>query len=119
MSSLESIFPVLRALATVILILILAYVVTKYIAGHVPGGGSRFRKNQITVLDQVIIGKDQKLLLVRMKEQIYFLGVAQGSISCLEKLPAESFSQEASEHEFPEKQSFSQALQQVIKQRRK
>ena len=67
-----------------------AYLFTRYVAGRGQGGGpSRLGKRMLTILDQVAVGKDQRLLLVRAGETYYFLGVTQGSITCLEKLTAE------------------------------
>ena len=81
---------VLWTICAILGVLVLAYLFTRYVAGRGQGGGpSRLGKRMLTILDQVAVGKDQRLLLVRAGETYYFLGVTQGSITCLEKLTAE------------------------------
>ena len=81
---------VLWTICAILGVLVLAYLFTRYVAGRGQGGGpSRLGKRMLTILDQVAVGKDQRLLLVRAGETYYFLGVTQGSITCLVKLSAE------------------------------
>lgn len=76
---------VLWTICAILGVLVLAYLFTRYVAGRGQGGGpSRLGKRMLTILDQVAVGKDQRLLLVRAGETYYFLGVTQGSITCLE-----------------------------------
>lgn len=105
-------------LLVIVVVLVLAYLFTRFMAGQAAGGPHRFRRGRFTVLDQVSVGKDQKLLLVQLKDQVYFLGAAQGGITCLDKLPAEELTQgeEAAGQQNP---SFSEALQQVVNQWKK
>ena len=98
---------VLWTICAILGVLVLAYLFTRYVAGRGQGGGpSRLGKRMLTILDQVAVGKDQRLLLVRAGETYYFLGVTQGSITCLEKLTAAP------------KMGFQEALHSVLEQRK-
>ncbi len=66
---------VLWTICAILGVLVLAYLFTRYVAGRGQGGGpSRLGKRMLTILDQVAVGKDQRLLLVRAGETYYFLG---------------------------------------------
>ena len=68
---------VLWTICAILGVLVLAYLFTRYVAGRGQGGGpSRLGKRMLTILDQVAVGKDQRLLLVRAGETYYFLGAA-------------------------------------------
>ena len=57
---------VLWTICAILGVLVLAYLFTRYVAGRGLGGGtSRLGKRMLTILDQVAVGKDQRLLLVR------------------------------------------------------
>lgn len=118
---LTDILKLVWALIVILIVLVLAYLFTRFVAGRATGGPglSRFRRGRITVLDQVTIGKDQKILLVQLKDQVYFLGAAQGSITCLEKLPAEDLLPENSDSDSPSNPSFPEAFRQVVEQWKK
>lgn len=116
---LPDILKLVWALLVILIVLVLSYLFTRFVAGRAAGGPSRFRKGRITVLDQATVGKDQKLLLVQLKDQIYFLGTAQGGITCLEKLPAADLIPEDSGSDAPRNPSFSEAFQQVMDQWKK
>ena len=106
---------VLWTICAILGVLVLAYLFTRYVAGRGQGGGpSRLGKRMLTILDQVAVGKDQRLLLVRAGETYYFLGVTQGSITCLEKLTAE----EAEAWMGAPKMGFQEALHSVLEQRK-
>lgn len=112
----------LWALFAVILVLILAYLFTKYAAGRL-GNGMRFRKGKMTVLEQLPIGRDQKLLLVRVGENVYWLGVTSGGITRLEKISGQEWNkleQDMGEQvaEGGQKLNFQEALKKVLEQRK-
>ena len=99
-------------------ILALAYVCTRFVASR--GVGERLgRGNRITVLEKVPVGKDQRLLLVKLGEEYYFLGAGPSGITCLGKVSgqtAEEWDKEPQEQPAP--MPFRQALEQVMKQRK-
>ena len=68
----EVLGPLLWALFVTCLILVLAYWFTRYVAGHMMTGALG-RGKHITVLEQVSVGKEQRLLLVRIGNRTYFL----------------------------------------------
>mgnify|MGYP002588675078 FL=1 len=112
---------VLRTICAILGVLVLAYLFTRYVAGRGQGGGpSRLGKRMLTILDQVAVGKDQRLLLVRAGETYYFLGVTQGSITCLEKLTAEEAEawMGGADGAAAPKMGFQEALHSVLEQRK-
>ena len=77
---------VLWTICAILGVLVLAYLFTRYVAGRGQGGGpSRLGKRMLTILDQVAVGKDQRLLLVRAGETYYLLGVQEALHSVLEQ----------------------------------
>ena len=104
-------------------VLVLAYAFTRFVAGRAAGSNSiRYRGRRLTVLEQVAVGKDQKLLLVQMGERYYFLGAAQGGISCLEQVSPEEAERWKQEAESGQDTSptirFQDALREVVERRR-
>ena len=81
------ILQLLWALLVIIAVLALAYLFTRYGAGRL-NGMFRPRRRRMTVVEQVPLGRDQRLVLVRMGDTLYLLGVTPGGVSRLEKLPA-------------------------------
>ena len=105
---------VLWTICAILGVLVLAYLFTRYVAGR------RLGKRMLTILDQVAVGKDQRLLLVRAGETYYFLGVTQGSITCLEKLTAEEAEawMGGADGAAAPKMGFQEALHSVLEQRK-
>lgn len=99
-------------------ILVLAYAFTRFVAARAVG--ERFyRGGLITVLEKVPVGKDEKLLLVKLGEEYYFLGVGSASITCLGQVPRQTAEEwEKAKKEQPAPIGFRQALEQVMKQRK-
>lgn len=121
----DEIISLLCVLLATCVILVLAYCFTRYVVGRmVPGGGS-WRSGHITVLEQVAISRDQKLLLVRVGERIYFLGVTQGSITCLQVVPEEETAkweeerQQSSSPIMPTMSNFKEVYRKMMEQRKK
>lgn len=100
----------------------LAYWFTKHVVGRgrlgnlgVGGGTGNLR-----VLDQLALGKDQRLLVVRAGERFLLLGVTASGISTLaEFTPEEAEAWLAAEKTHSEQcpPSFTEALQKVLKQK--
>lgn len=109
-------------LAAVCIILILAYLVTRYAVGRL-GRGIRPRRGSLTVLEQIPLGREQKLLLVEIGENVYLLGVTPGSITRLEKLPKEAIARQDREYGGQSGDErgmeFRKALEKVLEQRKK
>lgn len=117
----KEIISLLWALVVTALVLVLAYWFTRHVVGRMAGGGLA-RSRRIEVLEQVPLGKEQKLLLVRMGERLYFLAVTPGGVTVLRELTQEEaepwLSQEpAAPASAPD--SFALALRRVLEQRKK
>ena len=111
----------LWVLLATILVLALAYWFTRYVVGRLAGGRLLPRPGRMTVLEQLSVGKDQRLLLVKVGEKIHLLGVTPGGISRLETLTEEeaaAWAAEAKTPDAPPAVSFREALRSVIKQRK-
>lgn len=78
----------LWALAVTGVVLVLAYWFTRHVVGRLMVG-RRSLRSRLTVLDQVSLGRDQRLVLARVGETVYLLGVTPGGISCLQVLSKE------------------------------
>lgn len=103
----------------IIVVLVLAYLFTRYVVGRTTYGPVRQIGRRIIVLEKVMIGKDQKLLLVKLGDAYYFLGAGQDSITCLREVPEDEVAQwKLEDKETPPKMGFQEALHQVIEQRK-
>lgn len=80
-------------LAAVLLILFLAYYVTKWLGTHaMPGGTGAFGAGgagSFRLLAQLGVGRNERLVLVRLDERCYLLGVTEHQITLLRELDAE------------------------------
>ena len=117
---LENVTGLVGALLAIVLVLALAYVFTRYVVGRAPTGVRPGRR--MTVLEQMNLGRDQKLLLVQVGDSVYLLGVAQGSVTYLRTIPkaqVDQWKQDAEGGAGAENPSFGAALQTVLRQRRK
>ena len=109
---LETVLSLVGALAAICVVLALSYLFTRYVVGRtgLPRG---LRGRHITILEQVPVGREQKLLLVQVGERVYLLGTSQGSVTYLRTVP-----EDAAAHPAPEL-SFQEALRNVIRQRKR
>ena len=116
----QEVLLLLKALLITVLVLVLAYWFTRHMAGRM-AGGSRVRGRCITVLEQVSVGKESKLLLARLGDRLYFLAVTPGATTILRELTAEENAAWQAEQPPPatETGSFAQALRRVMEQRKK
>ena len=80
----------LGVLGAVILILYLAYAATKWIGTHsAPGGAVTLRTGgdaRLRILAQLGVGRNERLVLVRLDERCYLLGVTEHQITLLREL---------------------------------
>lgn len=87
---LEGGLTLLWMLAAVVVVLVLAYLATRWIStrgiGGVMGGGSG---GDFCVLRQIVVGRSERLMLVRLRERCLLLGVTAGGISLLMELEPE------------------------------
>ena len=89
-SGLESILSLIWLLVCVLVIIVLAYLFTKYVAGRgsgvlgMSGGNERFR-----VLARLSLGREQSVALVRAGERYLLLGVTPSGVSLVAELTKE------------------------------
>jgi len=121
--ALEAIGQVLWALILTCGVLVLAYWSTRHVVGRM--ATKRMVGGRMEVLDQMSLGRDQRLVLVRAGETVYLLGVSSGSISCLRVLTKEEAegwitpgSQPGPDGSGGEGLHFREALRRVLEQRR-
>lgn len=119
----EALWPLLRTLLFVVLILCLAYLFTKYVVGSGKLGGlaAGKRMGNLQVLAQLALGKDQRLLLVKAGERYFLLGATPSGISNLAEFTQEeaaSWIETTDQPDGSQTSSFREALQTVLKQRR-
>lgn len=120
-SMLDNILSLMWVLVCVLVIIVLAYLFTKYVAGKgvgllgAGGGTDRFK-----VLARLSLGREQSLALVQAGERYFLLGVASTGVSLVSEL-----SREEAQALYPSPSepgaappSFSEALRTVLKQKK-
>lgn len=80
-------FSLLWLTACVVVILLLAYVCTRFLANRT--GGTTQPGRRIQVVEQQLLGKDQKLVLARVGERWFLLGIAPSGVSLVAEFTAE------------------------------
>lgn len=119
LDGLGSLFSLIWLLVCVLVIVVLAYLFTKYVAGRggtigVPGGSDRFR-----VLARLPLGREQSAVLVKAGEKYLLMGVTASEITVLKELtPEEAEAVYALPPDQPEPPSFIEALRTVLKQKK-
>lgn len=106
----------------VVLVIGLAYWFTRYVAsrGGLGGFGVPMSGRTLEVLEQISVGKDQRLAVIRAGERYFLVGIAPSHISTLAEFSADEAARWAAERrEEADKQtpSFVEALQTVLKQK--
>ena len=87
----RNVFSLIGMLITVVLILLLAYWVTRFIGQKGLPGWARGAQNsgELQLLWQLSLGKSERLVLVRLHERCLLLGVSGGGITVLTELTRE------------------------------
>lgn len=123
MKALEAIGQVLWALLLTCGVLVLAYWSTRHVAGRM--ALRRRVGGPMEVLDQMSLGRDQRLVLARVGQTVYLLGVTTGGISCLRVLTKEEAGdwlapgpEQSAGGSGGEGLRFREALRRVLEQRR-
>ena len=116
----KDVLSLIGTLVAVCLVLALAYLFTRYVVGRtaLPQG---WRRRHIPLLEPLPVGKDQKLLLIRVGEEVHLLGAAQGGVTYLRTIPkeeADRWEVEAEASQAPET-GFQTALRDVLRQRKR
>lgn len=113
---------VLWLLVAVVLIMGLAYLFTRYVAGN-PNLLSHRRKNEkmLNIVEQTYVGRDRQVILMQAGDRFFLLGNTPTQITALAELSAEEVAawreKERQTGEEGQTPTFTQALQEIIKQR--
>ena len=116
--TLDPIFSLLWMVVCVVVVSVLAYLVTKYVAGR--GGAFGWKMGGgLEILAQLPLGREQKLLVARAGERYFLLGVTASRVSMLTEFTAEEAAlwRERAEEEPQENPGFRQALNTVLRQK--
>ena len=119
LDGLSSLFSLIWLLVCVLVVIVLARLFTKYVAGRSgvvggAGGSERFR-----VLSRLSLGRDQSAVLVKAGEKYLLLGVTASEITVLKELTAEEAEAVyALPPDQPAPPSFGEALRAVLKQKK-
>lgn len=123
MKALEAIGQVLWVLILTGGVLVLAYWFTRHVVGRM--AVKRRIGGRMEVLDQMPLGRDQRLVLARVGKTVYLLGVSSGGVSCLRVLTNEEAQdwltpgpEQDSGGDGGEGPHFREALRRVLEQRR-
>lgn len=117
---LQAILSVLWVIVATALVLVLAYWATRFLAGRM-GAGTLVRSRRIEILEQVPVGRDQKLMLARLGDKTCFLAATPGGITVLREATEAELQQAQQEQsgQPPFSDAFARALRQVMEQRNK
>lgn len=118
---LDNLWSILGVLAVVILILYFAYAATKWIGTHsAPGGSVRIRAlgdARFRILGQLGVGRNERLVLVRLDERCYLLGVTEHQITLLRELEGEEAAEWLAENEQPSAPGFAEILSRNLRKK--
>ena len=104
----------------VVVILVLAYWFTRYVAARGFPGVQGFQESeQFKVLARLALGREQSLVLIRAGERYFLLGVTPTNVSNLAELTREDAEGWLrAQEQRPSPPSFREAARKVIEQRR-
>ncbi len=119
-TGLDHILSLIWLLVCVLVIIALAYLFTRYVAGRgglgglgMASGGERFK-----VLTRLSLGREQSLALVQAGERYLLLGVTPSGVSLVAELTQEEAQALYASSDQPAPPSFGEALRTVLKQRK-
>ena len=114
----EDILALVWSIAVVCAVLALAYLFTRYVVGRAAG---QVKGRKISPIEQIMVGRDQKLMLVQVEDRVYFLGMSPGGITVVDVLPnetVEAWKQEKKVEGTGNTMGFPDALRKVLEQRK-
>ena len=119
LDGLSSLFSLIWLLVCVLVIVVLAWLFTRYVAGRggtwgISGGSERFR-----VLARLSLGREQSAVLVKAGEKFLLLGVTASQITVLKELTqSEAETVYTLPPDQPAPPGFGEALRTVLKQKK-
>ena len=119
-AALDSILSLMWLLICVLVIIVLAYLFTKYVVGQRAGSwGTGGGNGQFKVLTRLSLGREQSLALVQAGERYLLLGVTPSGVSLVAELSREEAQALcAPPSDQPAPPSFGEALRTVLKQKK-
>ena len=120
-TALDSVLSLMWMLLCVVVIIVLAYLFTKYVAGRrgisglgMAGGTGRFK-----ALARLPLGREQSAVLIQAGERYFLLGLAPSGVTMLaEYTQEEAQALYAQPPDQPAPPSFGEALRSVLKQKK-
>ena len=115
------VWSLLGVLAVVILILYLAFYATRWIGTHGVPGGAALRPGtagRFRILGQIGVGRNERLVLVRLDERCYLIGVTEHQITLLRELDGEEAAQWIEESESGTAPSFRDVLTETLRKKK-
>lgn len=115
-------FLIVWAIVCVVVVLGMSYWVTRFVAGRglLKGGFGRGGSGRIKVVEQYVLGRDQRLVVVQVEEKHYLLGITANNISMLSEVkwdPAEGLNEELLAQAAKERPAFREAFFDALRQR--
>lgn len=80
---LEGLVTALSTLLVIIVILYLAYIVTKHVGKNAGFRGFAGSSRHITMIDQVVLGQGMSVAIIKISERVFLLGVTANQITLL------------------------------------
>ena len=111
----------LGVLGVVALILYFAYCATKWIGTHGAPGGGTLRLNgngKFRILGQLGVGRNERLVLVRLNERCYLLGVTEHQIALLRELDDREAEEWLAQGEQTSAPSFTEVLSKNLRKKK-
>ena len=118
----QSVWSLLGMLVVVVLILVFAYFVTRWL-GNLQSRGYQTKvqsrdKSKFCVLGQLSVGRNERLVLVRLQDRCCLLGVTAGSITLLKELGDADSSQFFAENNGSVSPGFAELLKENLRKRK-
>ena len=117
---LDNILTLLWMLICVVVVIVLAYLFTRFVAGRGGAIGLSGSNGQFKVLARLSLGREQSAALVKAGERYFLLGAAPSGITLLAELTAEEAAEISPppDPDQPAPPSFGEALRTVLKQKK-
>ena len=115
-------FLIVWAIVCIVVVLGMSYWVTRFVAGRglLKGGIGRSGSGQIKVVEQYMLGRDQRLVVVQVGEKHYLLGITANNISMLSEIewdPTKGLDDELLAQAAKERPAFREAFFDALRQR--
>ena len=117
----QNVFSLVGMLALVVLILFLAYWATRWLGRMQAGGNLRAMTRygeKFCVLAQISLGRNERIVLVRVMERCCLLGVTSEQVTLLRELDEEEAAAWISDKERPAAPGFTEILKENFRKRK-